>query len=174
LLSAESQAQRLLEKEQWIKDTWCVTGYLFQPIAKQVEDHRIVIWYDPEGVYTAAAAAFELPNTTVARYDGSFFQIQHDIDSLLNEAQPPRLVVYVPEDREKTDHALIELEVAGIVMQPGQQPPTHNTRLAIVARNALKSILGDETAADRRCPKKSSLCSRPMVSRAASAGAKSR
>lgn len=33
-------------------------------------------------------------------------------------------------------------------MQPGQQPPTRNTRLAIVARNALKSILGDETAAE--------------------------
>ena len=33
-------------------------------------------------------------------------------------------------------------------MQPGQQPPTRNTRPAIVARNALKSILGDETAAE--------------------------
>jgi predicted ATP-dependent Lon-type protease len=51
----------------------------------------------------------------------------------------------VPGDRGKTDYALIELEVAGIVMQPGQQPPTRNTRLAIVARNALKWILGDES-----------------------------
>jgi hypothetical protein len=125
-----------------------VTRHLFDLIAKQVEDHRLVVWYDPERAYTAAAAAFELPNTTVARYDGSFFQLRHDIDSLLNDAQPPRLVVYVPEDREKTAHALIELEVAGIVMQPGQQPPARNTRLPIVACNALKSILGDETAAE--------------------------
>ncbi|HEX9870725.1 MAG TPA: hypothetical protein VGC99_19445 [Candidatus Tectomicrobia bacterium] len=79
-----------------------VTSYLFQLIAKQVEDHRLVVWYDPEGAYTAAAAAFELPNTTVARYDGSFFQLRHDIDSLLNDVQLPRLVVYVPEDRGKT------------------------------------------------------------------------
>ncbi|HEX9870726.1 MAG TPA: hypothetical protein VGC99_19450 [Candidatus Tectomicrobia bacterium] len=35
-----------------------------------------------------------------------------------------------------------------MVIQPGQQPLTRNTRLAIVARNALKSILGDETAAE--------------------------
>jgi hypothetical protein len=79
-----------------------VTGYLFQLIAKQVEDHRLVLWYDPERAYSEAAAAFDLPNTTVA----------------------------------------------GSGMQPGQQPPTRNTRLAIVARNALRSILGDETAAE--------------------------
>jgi hypothetical protein len=53
-----------------------VTRHLFDLIAKQVEDHRLVVWYDPEGAYTAAAAAFELPNTTVARYDGSFFQLR--------------------------------------------------------------------------------------------------
>jgi hypothetical protein len=63
-----------------------VTSYLFQLIAKQVEDHRLVVWYDPEGVYTAAAAAFELPDTTLARYDGSFFQLRHDIDSFTREA----------------------------------------------------------------------------------------
>jgi PglZ domain len=125
-----------------------VTRHLFDLIARQVADHRLVVWYDPEKAYTAAAAAFDLPNTTVAHYDGSFFQLRHDIDSLLNDEQPPRLVVYVPEGREKTDHALIELEVAGVVMQPGQQPPTRNTRLAIVARNALRSMLGEETAAE--------------------------
>ncbi|MBI5606691.1 MAG: hypothetical protein HY879_25455 [Deltaproteobacteria bacterium] len=32
-------------------------------------------------------------------------------------------------------------------MQPGQQPPARNTRLAVVARNALKGVLGDDTAA---------------------------
>jgi hypothetical protein len=93
-----------------------VTRHLFDLIARQVADHRLVVWYDPEKAYTAAAAAFVLPNMTVAHYDGSFFQLRHDIDSLLNDEQPPRLVVYVPEDREKTDHALIELEVAGVVM----------------------------------------------------------
>jgi len=44
-----------------------VTGYLFQLIAKQVEDHRLVVWYDPERAYTTVAAAFEPPNTSVAR-----------------------------------------------------------------------------------------------------------
>ena len=57
------------------------------------------------------------------------------------------LIVYVTLDQANTDHALVELEAAGVVMQPGQQPPNRNTRLAVVARNALKSILGEETAA---------------------------
>jgi hypothetical protein len=125
-----------------------VTAHLFKLIAKQVEDHRLVVWYDPEQAYATAAAELELPNATVARYDGSFFQLRHDIDALLNDEQPPRLVVYVPDDRGNTHNALIELEAAGVIMQPGQQPPHRNTRLAIIARNALKSILGDETAAE--------------------------
>jgi len=46
--------------------------------------------------------------------------------------EPPRLVVYVPMAQEQTHHALIELEAAGVVMQPSQQPPMRNTRLAVV------------------------------------------
>jgi hypothetical protein len=125
-----------------------VTTQLFNLIAKQVEDHRLVVWYDPEQAYSAAAVELELPNTTVARYDGSFFQLRHDIDGLMNDEQPPRLVVYVPADRNNIHNALIELEAAGVIMQPGQQPPNRNTRLAIIARNALKPILGEETAAE--------------------------
>jgi hypothetical protein len=56
-------------------------------------------------------------------YDGSFFKLRREIDSLMNNEHPPRLVVYVPNDRSKTHLALSELEAAGIVMQPGQQPP---------------------------------------------------
>jgi hypothetical protein len=125
-----------------------VTEYLFSLIAKQVEDHKLVIWYDPEQAYIDAVAEIKLPSTPVARYDGSFFKLRYTIDRLLNDQQPPRLVIYVPEDRARTYHALIELEAAGVILQPGQQPPSRNTRLAIVARNALRPILGDETAAE--------------------------
>jgi len=48
-------------------------------------------------------------------------------------------------NQDQTCHALVELETAGVVMQPGQQTPQRNTRLAVVARNALKGILSDET-----------------------------
>ncbi|GIX04290.1 MAG: PglZ domain-containing protein [Planctomycetaceae bacterium] len=121
-----------------------VTEYLVQQIAKQVDENGLVVWYDPEGAYAEVAAALVLPNTTVASYTGSFFQLRHEIDSLMNGEQPPRLVVYVPKAPADTHDALIELEAAGVVMRPGQQPPSRNTKLAVVARNALRPLLGED------------------------------
>lgn len=121
-----------------------VTEHLVQLIAKQVDDKGLVVWYDPEQAYGSAAAELTLPNTTVARFDGSFLKLRKEIDHLMNDGQPSRLVVYVPTEREKTHAALIELDAAGVVMQPRQQPPACNTRLSVVARNALKPILGED------------------------------
>lgn len=121
-----------------------VTELLTQLIAKQVDEKGLVVWYDPEQAYGSAAAELTLPDTTVARYEGSFLKLRKEIDHLMNDGQPPRLVVYVPLEREKTHAALIELDAAGVVMQPRQQPPACNTRLSVVARNALKPILGED------------------------------
>ncbi len=125
-----------------------VSDSLCKLVARQVEDRSLVVWYDPERAYEATARSLDLPNTKVALYDGSFLQLRREIDSLLNGYQPPRLVVYVPMAQGQSHNALIELEAAGVVIQPGQQPPFRNTRLSIVARNALRPLLGDDTAAE--------------------------
>ena len=83
-----------------------VTDYLFQLIAKQVDERGLVVWYDPEHAYRAAVAELQLPNTTVARYDGSFFKLRREVDHLLNDGQPPRLVIYVPAERTETQSDL--------------------------------------------------------------------
>ena len=126
-----------------------VSEYVCNLIAKQVDDNGIVVWYDKDGTYSEVVDVLELPGTTVLRYDGSFVRLRWEIDQkkLMDGEEPPRLVVYVPMAQDQTHHALIEFEAAGVVMQPGQQPPTRNTRLAVLARNALKGVLGDETAA---------------------------
>ncbi|MDI3500129.1 MAG: hypothetical protein PWP50_1173 [Synergistaceae bacterium] len=123
-----------------------VTEHLIGLIAKQVDDNGLVVWYDPDAAYSEVVRALELPDTTVLRYEGSFIRLRWEIDQrrLMDGEGPPRLVIYVPMAQEETHHALIELEAAGVVMQPGQQPPSRNTRLAVVARNALKGILGIE------------------------------
>jgi len=121
-----------------------ITEYLTQLIAKQVDEKGLVVWYDPEQAYGSVAAEVALPQTTVAQFDGSFFKLRKEIDHLMNDGQPPRLVVYVSIEREKTHAALIELDAAGVVMQPRQQPQACNTRLSVVARNALKPILGED------------------------------
>jgi hypothetical protein len=38
-----------------------VTEYLFQLIAKQVDDHGFVVWYDPEQEYATGAAGCRCP-----------------------------------------------------------------------------------------------------------------
>jgi hypothetical protein len=125
-----------------------VTEYLKSLISKQVDDRGLVVWYDPEQACGAVVADLHLPNTTVARCEGSFFSLRKQIDHLLNDGQPPRLVVYVPFERAEIHSALIELDIAGIIMQPRQQPPACNTRLSVVARNALKPILGEDQVAE--------------------------
>jgi hypothetical protein len=125
-----------------------VGEHLVGLIAKQVEERSLVVWYDPGADYKAVAERLDIPVTTVARYDGSFLKLRREIDSLLNGLEAPKLVVYVPVEQADTHHALVELEAAGVVMQPGQQPFKCNTRLALVARNALKNVIGDENAAE--------------------------
>ena len=125
-----------------------VSEHLVGLIAKQVEERSLVVWYDPGADYQAVAERLEIPGTTIARYDGSFLKLRREIEPLLNDLEAPKLVVYVPVEQADTHHALVELEAAGVVMQPGQQPFKCNTRLALVARNALKNVIGDENAAE--------------------------
>jgi len=127
-----------------------VTEHLISLIRKQVEEHGLVVWYDPDGLYAEVTESLALPDTTVLRYEGSFIKLRWEIDQkhLMDGEEPPRLVVYVPLAQDQTHNALIELEAAGVVMQPGQQPPFQNTRLSIVARNALKAVLNEETLAE--------------------------
>src|ERR1051326_261470 len=125
-----------------------VTDLLCQLIAKQVDEKGLVVWYDSDKAYSKAASQLSIPKTVVARYDGSFLKLRKEIDHLLNDGQPPRLVVYVPLERTETSSALIELDYAGVIMQPRQQPPACNTRLSVVARNALKPILGEDQVAE--------------------------
>ena len=83
-----------------------VTEAVRQLITKQIDDHSLVVWYDSEGHYRTVARDFNLPKTTIALYDGSFLQLRREIDPLLNDQHPPRLLVYVPMDQGETDHAL--------------------------------------------------------------------
>jgi hypothetical protein len=125
-----------------------LSDFLRQRLAQQVAECGLVVWYDPQGDYRGLAADLTLPETTLVRYGDSFFALRNQVEPLLGGLEPPRLVVYVPLDQAETHHALAELEVAGVVLKPGAQPPSRNTRLSLVARRALAPILGDAQAAE--------------------------
>jgi hypothetical protein len=92
-------------------------------------------------------ADLSLLGATVVRYQDSFFALRAQVDALLESTQPPHLLVYVPLKQDDCHNALVELEVAGVVLRPGQQPPARNTRLSVIARNALKAVLNDDAIA---------------------------
>ncbi len=125
-----------------------VTNNLRNTIARQVAEHRLVVWFDPEQHYADVVPTLDFPETSVESYDGSFFALRHAIDSLMGHAEPPRLLVYVPMREEQTHNALIELTSAGIVLKPGQSSPQRNTRLSVIARRALKELWGAEQLDD--------------------------
>jgi hypothetical protein len=73
-----------------------VTNYLISMLTKQVDNHGLILWFDPEGYYEELAAQLTLPNTTILRYEDSFFAVRHQAEPLINGTEPPRLVVYIP------------------------------------------------------------------------------
>jgi hypothetical protein len=124
-----------------------VTETLLNLIGKQVEAHGTVVWFDPQRSYLELARSLEpktLAQAAVHRYEPErgFVWLRRQLEPLWHErTTPPRLIIYVPAARSETNHALIEFEVAGTVMCPGQQPPECNTALASVARRALEALL---------------------------------
>ena len=53
-----------------------VSDYLRGLIKKQVDDKRIVVWYDPEGHYREFVKSLDLPATPLEKYDDSFFALR--------------------------------------------------------------------------------------------------
>jgi hypothetical protein len=117
------------------------TDYLINLIQQQVNEKGVVVWFDPDGTYATLANTMTLPNTRIVRLSGSYLALRWQVDDLFNNVEsdlPPRLVIYVPNDRASTQHALDEFVVVGAVMQPEGESPALTTKLETIARNALK------------------------------------
>jgi hypothetical protein len=129
-----------------------VTDFLLGKLARQIDREKIVLWYDPEHAYGGVADTLEdnvqamPPGTRFARYQDSFFALRYAVEPLIGGLDPPRLLIYLPLEQADTENALVELETLGVVVRPGQQPVARNTRLSVVAREALKDVLGEEAA----------------------------
>jgi len=120
-----------------------VSEYIREMVVKQVKDNHLVVWFDPERIYGDISADLEIPGGTVARYRDSFFELRHDIAPLMTREEPPDLLIYVPLSEEETENALVAYTSAGIVLKPHQTPWQRNTRLAVIANQALKDLVDD-------------------------------
>lgn len=114
-----------------------VTEALLARVRRQVDEHGLVLWLDPERLYGTIPQLLAQEGVPVQVYQESVFEVRRRIDSVLSEWERPRLVVYVPLPEAQVAGPLAELAAAATVLKPGQQPPARNTRLAVVARSAL-------------------------------------
>ncbi len=132
-----------------------LTEHIINLIKKQIKEKGIVVWYDPDRSYADLARSLELPETTVLYYTDSFFRLRKEIDTWMeylnrddrpveNCNVPPRLLIYLPLERRDTANALIEVETAGSIMEPGAGVMDRNTRLRVVAESVFRTVAPDQ------------------------------
>lgn len=114
-------------------------------LKQHVQKHGTLVWYDPQGAYSEVVQKLtpdKVAGAAVHRYEQErgFLTLRRELEPYWHNDQPPKLIIYVPLDRSECQHALIEFEVAGVVLQPGQQPPEQNTSLETIARQALPQV----------------------------------
>lgn len=132
-----------------------LTEYITNLINKQINDKGIVVWYDPDRSYSDLVKSINVPEADVLYYTDSFFRLRKEFDAWMeylnlddrpveNCNVPPRLLIYVPLDHRKTANALIEIEAAGSIMEPGAGVPDRNTRLRVIAESVFRDVAPDQ------------------------------
>ena len=117
-------------------------------VTRQLDEAHVVVWYDPDRFYQGLVSTLELVDTHIASYDGSFLALRHSFDSLLDRDEAPRLLVYVPMDKDDSHNALVEAESCGTVLAPGAPSAPRNMRPSVVVRTALKDWFSEEELAN--------------------------
>lgn len=128
-----------------------LTDALSQLIQRQITERGIVVWYDPDQAYTKAVDGLKLAGVTLLKYVDGYFRLREELEDWLewiddagppiaDREVPPKLLVYVPKARTENDYALIEVETAGVVVEPGASKPDQNTRLAVLVERVYAKI----------------------------------
>lgn len=124
-----------------------VTDHLIEMLTKFIHENHLVVWFDPEKIYTHIAESFSLPGVTVAKYDGSFIALRKEVSTLMQGENPPNLLCYVPLDENATDDALIAFTQAGVVLSP-RPPWQRSTSLGALAAKVLRERGWDDKKID--------------------------
>lgn len=114
---------------------------LRQLLQRQITDRGIVVWYDPDKAYAKSVGRLNLEGVTCLKYEDGYFRLREQLEpwmewvdesgrAMADHEVPPKLLVYVPHARDDSHFALIEVETAGVVVEPGAPVAERNTRLA--------------------------------------------
>jgi hypothetical protein len=120
---------------------------LRQVLAKHVQDYGLVAWFDPDRHYEGVLSEIQIPGCQTLIYDGSFYALRAAAEPLIRDAEPPRLLLYLPLAYDDAQLPLAELLTLGETLRPGGIGQ-RNTKLAVIARRALKGRVAESRLAD--------------------------
>jgi hypothetical protein len=112
-----------------------------------IRDRGLVVWFDPERHYESAVGALNAGQERELRFTGSYYQLRREAEPLIRGLEAPKLLVYVPAGWEESREPLAELLALGMDLRPGVAG-NRNTRLAVIARKALKGRVPDARLED--------------------------
>ncbi len=118
-----------------------VSDHLVQRIAQLINRYRVVVWYDPDKHYADVARTINLPEVEIVLYKGSFFQLRYEFEPNIALENPARLLIYVDLDRSATGNALVEVEKAGVIVEPNGSGGLQDSSLETIGRSALAGVL---------------------------------
>src|SRR4051812_3260359 len=111
--------------------TSALRDHLAAELAKKVTQRGIVVWQDTDREYGGVASQLCPPDARFAAYDGSWYALRREVESLLGGDTPPKLVVYAPGS-SLSDDPLEEIRAAGV---------RFTIRLGTLVKTALKGDL---------------------------------
>jgi len=87
-------------------------------IKRQLKEHGIVIWYDPEGVYKGIMGQSDFINVSVIKYEESYYEVRFKAEGYFNDEEKKDILIYIEHHRDVANFPLIELEKAGCILEP--------------------------------------------------------
>src|ERR1017187_5048570 len=124
-----------------------ITEAVEKLVGEYIRDRGLVLWFDPERHYEGVVRKLNAGQERVLTFDGSFYKVRLEAEPLLRGLDAPKLLVYLPVAWEQAQEPLAEMLALGVDLRPGVSG-NRNTRLAVVARKALKGRVADARLAD--------------------------
>jgi hypothetical protein len=124
-----------------------ITETIRSLLADAVRDHGLVLWFDPDRHYEGILTGLDAGQDSTLRFDGSYYALRLEAEPHLRGLDPPKMLVYLPVTYKAAEEPLAEMLALGVALQPGV-PGSRNTRLAVVARKALKGRVPDSRLED--------------------------
>src|ERR1017187_3766293 len=124
-----------------------ITEAIEKLAGEYLHDRGLVLWFDPERHYESVARGLNAGQERVLAFEGSFYQLRLEAEPFLRGFDAPKLLVYLPIAWEDAKEPLAEMLALGVDLRPGVSG-SRNTRLAVVARKALKGHVADARVED--------------------------